>query len=251
VPVTVDTGRDQDHSVDDPPALAHLHGQGVGGDEREGSGLVEGPVAEGLDLLVQVGGHPGHLRLRQAVDAQLLDELVHPAGAHPGQITVRHHRDQRRLGPLAPLEQPLGEVRPGAQLGDRDVDRADPGVQVAVPVAVALRGPVRAALAPLGTDHRVGVGGQQRVDHRLQQVAHEVRGGFRQGLAKQAGRVDNVRCGHRDAPFESAVKGSLEDHAVAAPRLLRRGRQPRYTIIGDSTGTGNGRSAGSEDPGSA
>jgi hypothetical protein len=31
------------------------------------------------------------------------------------------------------------------------------------------------------------------------------------------------------------VKGSLEDHAVAAPRLLRRGRQPRYTIIGDST----------------
>nr|ACO88876.1 truncated transposase [Microbacterium sp. MA1] len=199
------------------------------------AGLVEGPVAEGLDLLVQVGGHPGHLRLRQAVDAQLLDELVHPAGAHPGQITVRHHRDQRRLGPLAPLEQPLGEVRPGAQLGDRDVDRADPGVQVAVPVAVALRGPVRAALAPLGTDHRVGVGGQQRVDHRLQQVAHEVRGGFRQGLAKQAGRVDNVRCGHRDAPFESAVKGSLEDHAVAAPRLLRRGRQPRYTIIGDST----------------
>lgn len=31
------------------------------------------------------------------------------------------------------------------------------------------------------------------------------------------------------------MKGSLEDHAVAAPRLLRRGRQPRYTIIGDST----------------
>jgi hypothetical protein len=62
-----------------------------------------------LDVLVEVGGHPGDLRLRQRVDPERLDELVHPPGGHPGQVAVRDHRDQGGLGPLAALQQPLGK----------------------------------------------------------------------------------------------------------------------------------------------
>ena len=100
-------------------------------------------MAELLDVLVELGGHPRDLRLRQRVDAEGLDQLVHPPGGDAGEVAVRDHGDQRGLGPLAALEQPLGEVGALAQLRDRDVDRADPGVQVAVPVAVALRGATR------------------------------------------------------------------------------------------------------------
>ena len=144
VPVAVDAGREQHDGVDHAAALADLHRQRVGGHEGERPGGVEGPVAELLDVLVEVGGHPRHLGLRQRVDAQGLDQLVHPPGGHPGEVAVRDDGDQRGLGALAALEQPLGEVGALAQLGDRDVDGADPGVQVAVAVAVALRCAARA-----------------------------------------------------------------------------------------------------------
>jgi hypothetical protein len=83
----------------------------VGGDERERAGLAEGAVSELVDVLVELGGHPGHLGLRQPVDAQGFDELVHPARGHPGQVAVRDHGDQGRLGALAISD------RDGADLG--------------------------------------------------------------------------------------------------------------------------------------
>ena len=46
------------------------------------------------------------------------------------------------ISALAALEEPFGEVRPLPQLRDLNVDGADPGSEVAVPVAVALRHPV-------------------------------------------------------------------------------------------------------------
>ncbi|GAA3596574.1 hypothetical protein GCM10022295_91780 [Streptomyces osmaniensis] len=55
-PSDVGAGRDQGVGVDDPAALAGLLGQRVHPDERIWSG-VQGPVAEGCDLLVQVLGH--------------------------------------------------------------------------------------------------------------------------------------------------------------------------------------------------
>lgn len=55
------------------------------------------------------------------------------------QLAGRDHADQRRLGPLATLEQPLGEVGPRAESGDRDVDGAGPGVPVPVAVGEVTR----------------------------------------------------------------------------------------------------------------
>ena len=56
-------------------------------------------------------------------------------------------------------------------------------------------------------DDLVGVSRQQRIDHGLQQAAHQVRRGVGQGFAKQAGRVDNMGSGHRDDSFADSVRG--------------------------------------------
>jgi len=149
-------------------------------------------------VLVELGGHSRDLRLRQRVDAEGLDQLVHPPRGHPGEVAVGDHGDQRGLCALAALEQPFGEVGALAEFGDRHIDRADPGVEVAVAVAVALRCPARGGAAVLGADHGVGVRGQQGVDHRLQQRAHQIRRRLGEGFTEQACRVDNVRSGHRD-----------------------------------------------------
>lgn len=117
VPVTVDAGREQDDGIDHAATFTDLHGQRVGGDEREGAGLVQGAVAELLDVLVQRLRHPADLRLRQTVDTQGLHELIHPAGGDTGEIAVRDDRDQGGFGALAALEQPLGEVGAGAGFG--------------------------------------------------------------------------------------------------------------------------------------
>ena len=132
------------------------------------------------------------------MDPQRFDQLVHPPRGDPGQVTVRDHGDQRSLGAFAALQQPLREVRARAQFRDRDVDRADPGVQIAVPVTVALRDPARRGLAPFGADHGIHVRGQQGVDDGLQQVTHQIRRRVRQRFAEHAGR---------DAPID--VKRAL------------------------------------------
>ena len=142
VPVSVDAGRDQDVDVDHPAALADLHRQRVRGHERVRA-RVQRPGAEVLDMGVELRGHHRDLRLRQPGDAEGLDQLLHPPGRDPEQVAGRHHRDQRPLGPPAPLEQPVREVGALAQLGDRDLHRAGPGVEVPGPVAVAGVDPLR------------------------------------------------------------------------------------------------------------
>jgi hypothetical protein len=136
VPVGVHAGRDQGVHVDDSAALADLEDQGVGGDERVGPG-VQGAVPEGRDLLVKVAGHLADLRLAQPGDAQGLDEPLHPPGGDAQQVAGGDHGGQRPLRAAAALEQPVGEVGPRAQLGNRDVEGAGAGVELPGPVAIA------------------------------------------------------------------------------------------------------------------
>ena len=115
-----------------------------------------------------------------------------------GEVAVRDHGDQRGFGAFAALEEPIGEVRTGAVLGDGDVDRAHASIEVAVAIPVALDGPVGARSAVFRAGDRVGVRGEELVDDPLQHRAHQIRGGFGKGFAEQAVRVDNMRSGHRD-----------------------------------------------------
>ena len=57
VSVSVDPSGCQDHRTDHATAFADLHGQGVGRYEDEGAGVAQGPVAEGGDVLVELGRH--------------------------------------------------------------------------------------------------------------------------------------------------------------------------------------------------
>ena len=224
VPVAVDAGRNEHDSVDDAPVLADLHRQRVGGDERERPDLTERASTERRDLLIEVGSHPRDLRRGQRRDPQTRHQFVHPARGHAKQIAGRHHADQRSLGPLAPLEQPFREVGAGAKLRDRHVDCPDSSVQLAVPVAITGVHPLRRHLPVLGAAHRVGIDRQQRIDHRGQQRAHQIRRRVGQSLAQHSSRVDHVWCGHRHVPFESAVRGSLErsrDDRVLTPQTHR------------------------------
>ena len=50
------------------------------------------------------------------------------------------------------------------ELGDGDVERADPGIEVAVAVAVALSSPIGAGPAVFRAGDRVGVRGEKLVD---------------------------------------------------------------------------------------
>ena len=55
--VGVDPSGCQDHRTAHATAFADLHGQGVGRYEDEGAGVAQGPVAEGGDVLVELGRH--------------------------------------------------------------------------------------------------------------------------------------------------------------------------------------------------
>ena len=55
--VIVDSSGNQNRARDDASSFAHFHGQCVSGDERERPGIVEGPVAELIHVLVQVCCH--------------------------------------------------------------------------------------------------------------------------------------------------------------------------------------------------
>jgi hypothetical protein len=89
VAVAVDAGGQQHNRVDHASALADLHRQRVGGDERERPGRIQWPMPEVVNNLVEVGRHPRDMRLRERVDAEGLEQLVHPAGRDPGQVAVR------------------------------------------------------------------------------------------------------------------------------------------------------------------
>jgi hypothetical protein len=116
VALGVHAGRDQRVHVHGAAVLADLQHQRVRGHERIRAG-VQRPGPERLHLRVQIRGHHRHLRLRQRGDAQRRDQLLHPPRGHPEQIRRGHHRDQRRLGAAAALQQPVREVAAVAASG--------------------------------------------------------------------------------------------------------------------------------------
>jgi hypothetical protein len=188
VPTGVDADRDNAGHVHDPALLADPLGERV--EEHVGVGPgVQRPVPERVHLLVQAGGESGHLGAGDALDAHGLDHVVHPAGRDALDVALGDNRREGPLGSPAGLDEPVGEVAAGSQLGDGQADRAGPGVEVPVPVAVAHVDPFRADPAVAGAAQGVRLGRHQRVrerlDHPSQQVAAAV------GLEVLADRISS------------------------------------------------------------
>jgi hypothetical protein len=146
----VDPGGDQRGGVDHPARLADLNDQRVQPHEHVRAS-VQRPVAPGRDQLVQVAADPGDLGLGQAGHAHGLGDVLHPPGRDALHIALGHHRGQGPLGPPARLQE-AGQVATRPDPGHVQLDRAHPGVPVSGSVAVAVRGPLWAALAVLGAD---------------------------------------------------------------------------------------------------
>jgi hypothetical protein len=179
----VDRGGDQDRGRADPPALTHPHAQRVDPQQRVGAG-VQRPVAPGVDQLIQLGADPRDLRLGDLLDAHRPGDLIDPPGRHALHVAGHDHTGQRPLGPPAWL-QDRGEEAAGAQLGNRQLDRADPGVPVARPIAVALgHPPLGRPLAALGADLGGDLDFHQRLGKGADPFAQEVHVGA-VGLAQQ------------------------------------------------------------------
>ena len=260
MPVGIDAGGHEGVHTDHPAALADLQHEGVGGHERVWAGI-EGAVPEVGDLGVEVLGHLAHLRLREPGDAQGLHQLLHPPGAHPEQVAGGDHGGQRPLRSPAALQQPVREVGPGSELGDRDVQRAGSGVELPQPVAVADVGPLGRPGAVLGTADRVGLRGHERVDEGRQHLAQQVRTGLGQLLVQEVGRVDTARSGHRVVLLKDCerssrrsrggrlhVRGSLTEpveHHLGGRHCLEW-RPPEWCATGwpgDGRGVGRRRAA--------
>ena len=140
--------------TDDPSALAHLE---VGGIEPEvGPVTGEWPLEEGVDALVDVLAQLRHRGIRDAGHAHGLDQLIDAPGADAGNPRLLNHRDQRFLDGL-PWFQEAGKVGSSPKLGDLKVERAEPGIEAAVAVAVAPGRAVAGTLVPAGADQAIDV----------------------------------------------------------------------------------------------
>jgi hypothetical protein len=171
--VPVDADRVHDADVDRPPTLPALDHQRIKRHVRVGR-TVERSAPEVLDDRIEALRQPRDLALRHPLDAQLLHQLLHPPRRDAGQVRVGDHRHERLLSPAARLQQPVREVRALAQPRHRELDRADPRVPVALPVAVAAVDPLRRALTVTSAAHGLRVGAHQSfrelLDHRPQQI---------------------------------------------------------------------------------
>ena len=120
-----------------------------------------------------------------------------------------------------------------AGLGDRDIQGPAPGVEVAVPVAVAAVHPRLVADPVRGAAHLVGLRGQDRVHEPLQQLPQQVGRGLAQQVVQELGGVVNTgNSGHRcGLSFEVVVRDLSKIHPMTAPtsgatRSRSSGRTP-------------------------
>ena len=129
------------------------------------------------------------------------------------------------------------EVSAGAQLGDRHVHRANPGVEVRVPVTVPDAGPLRAAGPVLGAAERVRLGASQDVDEDAQQLVQQDRVGAAKALVRVAGSLDTGASGHLSLFSRVDLEGLSKNHAVTAhtSTTTPRSRPGSHTSLRDAT----------------
>ena len=126
----------------------------------------ERPRAKRRHHGIELAADARHLRLRDAVQAERLHQLVDLPRRDAVHVGFLHDRQQRVLGPPARLQQ-RREIRPRPHLRNRQLDRAHPRVPRPHPAPVAIRGPLGRPLVPL----RPNQPGDLRFHQRLREHA--------------------------------------------------------------------------------
>src|SRR6266508_1823826 len=194
---------------------------------------VEGPGPERLDLLVQVLGEGGNLRLGDALDAERLHQSVHPPSGDALHVALRHHLHEGPLRAPAGLHEPGGEVASGPELRHEQVHRSGPGVALARAVPVAAVHSIGAPLAVRCAAHRVCLGGHEGLDERPEHLPQQIDVGFLEVLAEPHERVHSW-FDHRVPPLRVPWSVLVEDEAVVSyfkdPQAVRTPRA--WTLSG-------------------
>ncbi len=94
--VGVDADSDDNCNRDDATAAADLQVGGI--DPQIGAFALDGPIEEGLHLLVNLLAQPGDLTLGNARHAHRLDEVINRAGRNVLDIGLLNNRRQSLLG---------------------------------------------------------------------------------------------------------------------------------------------------------
>ena len=158
-------------NADDPPALADLQ---VGRVEPEiGPVAGERAVQELADAVVDVLAELRHGALRDAAEPHGLHQLVDPPGGDATNPSLLNDSDKGLLGRPARLEE-AREVGALPQLRDAQVQRAEPGVERTVAVAVAIGDAPLGTLVTPGADHALHIGLHDQLQHRLGDGSEEV-----------------------------------------------------------------------------
>jgi hypothetical protein len=125
-----------------------------------------------VHALVDLGTQPGDLALADALHAERLDQFVNGAGGDPLDVGLLDHRRQCLLGQPARLEE-AGKIAAFAQLRNPQLDRAGPGMPVAVAIAVALVDPAFAALAVPGAAEGIALQRHQALGGKADHLPQE------------------------------------------------------------------------------
>jgi hypothetical protein len=214
VAAAVDRDRVHDADVHRPATLATLDDERVEGHVGVGA-AVERAGAEVLDDLVEALRQPGDLALRHPLDPELLHQLLDPTRGDAGEVRVGDHRHERLLRPPARLQQPLRKVRPLAQLRQRELDRADPGVPIPLPITVAAVDSLRTPLAVARAAERVRLRAHQRLREVLDHRPQQIQACLLELLAQPTRHVHRV-LDHRRPPRFVVPKPTREDDAVVS-----------------------------------
>ena len=195
MPVGAQAGGDDHGFGDDLAAVADMHIGGVEPDVHERL-VTQIPGAEHSDVGVDVFADPRHRRARHArVAAQGHDQVVDlPRRGHD-------HRPQGFVDPPAGFEQ-LREERPGAELGDLDLEIPRRGRHHLGAVPVALRGAGQGAFMGLGADPSRHLGLDQLLDG-ISQDLRQRRPQGRVGVGETRAELGQGRLivGHRAIPL--------------------------------------------------
>ncbi len=159
-----DADGDDSRLANDAPIDPHLEVRGV--DPQIPVLARQRARAERGDDGIELATDARDLRLGDAIQAERLHQVIDFPRRDAVHVRFLHHGQQRVLGPPAGLQQ-RGEIRPGADFGDRQLDGPHPRIPRPRAAAVAIRRPLARALVPLGADQP----GDLRFHERLREHA--------------------------------------------------------------------------------
>ena len=157
--------------ADDPATLAHLQIGGVQPDIGPFAG--ERTVQELADPLVDILAQLRDRALRDAAQPHGLHQIVDASGRNTADPGFLDHRHQRLLRGLAGLEE-AREVAALPQLRHPQVQRAQTGVEGAIPIAVAPGRALAAAFMAAGADQAVDIGLHDQLKDGLGDTAKQI-----------------------------------------------------------------------------